>query len=402
MFMCVLLCHANLLTFLKIMAAQKNIAILGSTGSVGQNSLEVIKNFPDHFRATYLTTNQNIDLLQQQISQVHPKGVVVLDDCKASELRKRVDQSVEVLSGERGLQSVVARDDVDIVISSLVGFAGLKPTVDAIRHRKRIALANKETLVVAGSLVTSLVREFGVDLIPIDSEHSAIMQCLAGEDRSYVAKLILTASGGPFLNVPLETFASLTVEEALNHPKWKMGSKITIDSATLMNKGLEVIEAHWLFGLPANRISVVIHPQSIIHSMVEFIDGSVKAQLGLPDMKLPIQYALSYPERWPMNGARVDFPALQTMTFFEPDREKFRCLTLANEALSLGGTAPAVLNAANEMAVKAFLDHRITFEKIPNLIERALGSQKTRLNPDLQDVIEADLQARSFVGTLLR
>lgn len=398
----VLLCHANLLTFSEIMAVQKNIALLGSTGSIGRNSLEVIRSYPDRFRATYLTTNKNIDLLQDQIGEFRPKGVVVLDECKASELRGRLDSSVEVLSGESGLERVVTRDDVDIVISSLVGFAGLKPTIAAIRHRKRIALANKETLVVAGSLITALVREYGVELLPVDSEHSAIFQCLVGEDRSRVAKLILTASGGPFLNTPAESFRALTVEEALIHPKWKMGSKITIDSSTLMNKGLEVIEAHWLFGLPGERIHVVIHPQSIIHSMVEFIDGSVKAQLGVPDMKLPIQYALSYPERWPMNGARVDFPALGSMTFSEPDRNKFRCLGLAFDALALGGTAPAVLNAANEVAVKAFLERAISFEKIPTVIERALTRHKTRPGPDIQDIIEADRQTRQFVGTLLQ
>ena len=383
------------------MSTHKNIAILGSTGSIGQNSLEVIGNFPDRFATTYLTANTNIDLLEQQIQRFHPRGVVVLDAGCAATLRGRVDSSVEVLCGEDGLVRAVTRDDVDIVISSLVGFAGLNPTIAAIQHRKRIALANKETLVVAGGLITSLVKECGVDLLPVDSEHSAILQCLAGEDRSLVTRLILTASGGPFLNTPFESFPTLTVENALSHPNWKMGNKITIDSATLMNKGLEVIEAHWLFGLPAEKIHVVIHPQSIIHSMVEFVDGSIKAQLGLPDMKLPIQYALSYPERWPMNGARVDFPALRSMTFFEPDRAKFRCLGLAYDALSLGGTAPAILNAANEMAVSAFLQHRISFEKIPIVIERALSLHKTRPNPDLQDIIEADRQVRALVGTLL-
>lgn len=383
------------------MPTRKNIAILGSTGSIGKNSLEVIRNFPNRFAATYLTANTNIDLLEQQIQLFHPRGVVVLDEGRAAALRNSLDGSVEVLSGENGLMQVVTRDDVDIVISSLVGFAGLRPTIAAIQHRKRIALANKETLVVAGGLITSLVKECGVDLLPVDSEHSAILQCLAGEDPSLVTRLILTASGGPFLNTPAELFATLTVQSALSHPNWKMGNKITIDSATLMNKGLEVIEAHWLFSLAAEKIHVVIHPQSIIHSMVEFIDGSIKAQLGLPDMKLPIQYALSYPERWPMNGARVDFPALRSMTFFEPDRAKFRCLDLAFHALSLGGTAPAILNAANEMAVSAFLQHRITFEKIPVIIERALSLHKTRPCPDLQDIIEADRQGRALVETLL-
>ncbi len=384
------------------MSAQKNVAILGSTGSIGANSLEVIRNFPQLFRAAYLTTNRNIDLLQEQISLFRPKGVVVLDEGKASELRTRIDTSVEVLTGTSGLEHVVTREDVDIVISALVGFAGLNPTIAAIRHRKRIALANKETLVVAGSLIMSLVREYGVDLLPVDSEHSAIFQCLVGEDRSRIAKLLLTASGGPFLNFPAESFSTLTVEGALNHPRWKMGNKITIDSSTLMNKGLEVIEAHWLFGLPGERIHVVIHPQSVIHSMVEFVDGSVKAQLGVPDMKLPIQYALSYPERWPMNGSRIDFPALQSMTFFEPDREKFRCLGLAYDALALGGTAPAVLNAANEVAVNSFLNHKISFDKIPTVIERALTMHKTRPNPEIQDIIEIDRQTRDFVGTLLK
>jgi 1-deoxy-D-xylulose-5-phosphate reductoisomerase len=277
----------------------------------------------------------------------------------------------------------------------------LKPTIAAIEHKKRIALANKETLVVAGALITSLVREHGVELLPVDSEHSAIFQCLAGEDRGLIARLILTASGGPFLNVPRESFASITVEEALRHPNWSMGNKITIDSSTLMNKGLEVIEAHWLFGLPAERIQVVIHPQSIIHSMVEFVDGSIKAQLGVPDMKLPIQYALSYPDRWPMNGARVDFPALRSMTFFEPDRVRFPCLSLAYDALSTGGVAPTVLNAANEVAVAAFLEKRISFEKIPILIERALNHGENRSNPELDHILKADSSTRSFVETLL-
>ncbi len=380
--------------------ATKNIAILGSTGSIGQNSLEVIGGFSNRFRATYLTTNTNITLLQKQIREFRPRGVVVLDKRAASELRKTVGDGLEVLCGEEGLEQIVARDDVDIVISALVGFAGLKPTVEAIKHRKTIALANKETLVVAGELMMSLVKEYGVQLIPVDSEHSAILQCLLGEDRSTIARLILTASGGPFLNTPKEAFSSIRVEEALNHPNWKMGNKITVDSATLMNKGLEVIEAHWLFDLPAERIGVVIHPQSIIHSMVEFVDGSVKAQLGLPDMKLPIQFALTYPDRSPMNGARVDFPRLGSMTFFEPDRDKFRCLQLASDALGLGGTALAVLNAANEVAVSAFLNRRISFEKIPLMIEHALAKHTVRRSPELHDIVEIDLQTRNFVGTL--
>jgi 1-deoxy-D-xylulose-5-phosphate reductoisomerase len=380
---------------------RKHIAILGSTGSIGKTSLEVIKASQDRFVPTYLTANTNIDLLRRQISAFKPKGVVVLDPARAGELKALVGTSVEVLCGEKGLEEIVSRDDVDIVIRSLVGFAGLKPTIAAIKNRKTVALANKETLVVAGEIIMALVKEYGINLLPVDSEHSAILQCLTGEDRSHVARLILTASGGPFLNTPKEQFGSITVDQALNHPNWRMGRKITVDSATLMNKGLEVIEAHWLFGLPPSKIGVVIHPQSIIHSMVEYIDGSVKAQLGLPDMKLPIQYALTYPARFPMNGERIDFPKLQSMTFFTPDHSKFPCLRLAYDALQAGGTCPAALNAANEVAVAGFLDRKTTFERIPELIERALAAHKVQAAADLATVIEADRSTRRFVWSLI-
>jgi 1-deoxy-D-xylulose-5-phosphate reductoisomerase len=379
----------------------KHIAILGSTGSIGRNCLSVIHNLPERFNITYLTTNTNIELLQNQIAHFHPRGVVVLDEAKAAALQALVGNSIEVLAGREGLLEIVRRDDVDLVINSIVGFAGLKPTVEAIKHRKHIALANKETLVVAGELVTALVREYGVHLVPIDSEHSAILQCLAGEDRNSASRIILTASGGPLLNTPEDAFASITVEQALNHPNWKMGNKITIDSATLMNKGLEVIEAHWLFNVPIERIDVVIHPQSIIHSMVEFVDGSIKAQLGLPDMKIPIQYALTYPERCPLNGSRIDFPKLQSMTFFAPDRKKFPCLQLAYDAMALGGTAPAIMNAANEVAVQAFLEKKIPFHRIPELIERALAKQTNHVSPDLEHTFQSDHKTREYVRTLL-
>jgi 1-deoxy-D-xylulose-5-phosphate reductoisomerase len=379
----------------------KHIAILGSTGSIGRNCLSVIHNLKDRFTITYLTTNTNIELLQNQIEHFHPRGVVVLDESKAAVLQSMIGDSVEVLAGREGLLEIVRRDNVDLIINSIVGFAGLKPTVEAIKHRKHIALANKETLVVAGELVTSLVKEYGIHLVPIDSEHSAILQCLAGEDWNSARRIILTASGGPLLNTPKDAFASITVEQALNHPNWKMGNKITIDSATLMNKGLEVIEAHWLFGLPIERIDVVIHPQSIIHSMVEFVDGSIKAQLGMPDMKLPIQYALTYPERCLMNGSRVDFPKLQSMTFFEPDRNKFRCLQLAYDAMALGGTAPAIMNAANEIAVQAFLEKKIPFHRIPELIEQALAKQTNHVSPDLEHTFQSDRKAREYVRSLL-
>ncbi|MGA7162032.1 MAG: 1-deoxy-D-xylulose-5-phosphate reductoisomerase [Bacteroidota bacterium] len=377
---------------------QKNIAILGSTGSIGKNSLEVIANFPDQFKISYLTINNNVDGLCDQVRRFRPKGVVVLDKRSAAECKRRFDGTTEVLDGEEGLKEIVQRDDVDVVISSLVGFAGLKPTIAAIKAKKKIALANKETLVAAGEIIMKLVKETGAILIPVDSEHSAIFQCMVGEASSSVGKIILTASGGPFLNTPLEKLQKVTVEQALNHPNWKMGNKVTIDSSTLMNKGLEVIEARWLFGIPADKIDIVIHPQSIIHSMVEFVDGSVKAQLGVPDMKLPIQYALTYPERAMSSFGRVDFPILKEMTFFTPDLDRFQCLRLAYDALQEGGTMPAALNAANEIAVKRFLEGKISFLQIPETIRRAMEHHSAITSPTLDDIIEADTSTRQFAA----
>jgi 1-deoxy-D-xylulose-5-phosphate reductoisomerase len=373
---------------------QKNIAILGSSGSIGKNSLEVIANFPDQFKISYLTVNKNIDTLCEQVQHFKPRGVVVLDECLAAACKKRVNGTTEVLVGEAGL------DDVDVVISSLVGFAGLKPTISAIKAKKKIALANKETLVVAGEIIMRLVKENGVTLIPVDSEHSAIFQCLVGESNSQIDKIILTASGGPFLSTTKDELCRVTIQQALNHPNWKMGSKITIDSATLMNKGLEVIEAHWLFGLPADKIEVVIHPQSIIHSMVEFIDGSVKAQLGIPDMKIPIQYALTYPDRALSKFVRIDFPKLKEMTFFEPDLDRFQCLQLAFDALHTAGTMPAALNAANEIAVERFLNGKISFLQIPETICRTMEQHTSKSSPTLEDIIEADSSARTFAKSI--
>ena len=381
-------------------ARQTNIAILGSSGSIGRNSLEVIANFPDQFKASYLTVNNNIDALCDQVQRFRPKGVVVLDPEFAAACKKRVNGTTEVLSGEEGLEEVVQRDDVDVVISSLVGFAGLKPTIRAIEAKKNIALANKETLVVAGEIIMRLVKQYGVSLVPIDSEHSAIFQCLVGESGKNISKIILTASGGPFLNSTKEELQSVTVEQALKHPNWKMGSKITIDSATLMNKGLEVIEAHWLFGVPAEKIEVVVHPQSIIHSMVEFVDGSVKAQLGVPDMKIPIQYALTFPERAASKFLRVDFPRLREMTFFKPDMERFRCLGLGFDALKTGGTMPAALNAANEVAVKRFLDGKITFLQISQIICQTMEHHVSKTSPTLAQIIEADGWARTYAASV--
>jgi 1-deoxy-D-xylulose-5-phosphate reductoisomerase len=379
----------------------RNIAVLGSTGSIGRSALDVIRSHPQRFKAIVLTAHSNMRLLAQQIQEFRPAAVVVGKPESVKVIEDAVGHSVEILTGEQGLEEVVARDDINVVISSLVGFAGLRPTITAIRHKKTVALANKETLVVGGEIIMRLIKNHGVQLIPVDSEHSAIFQCLQGEDPRTIAKLILTASGGPFREMSADRFQTITVEAALKHPNWAMGPKITIDSATLMNKGLEVIEAHWLFGLSSEKIKVVVHPQSIIHSMVEFVDGSIKAQLGLPDMKLPIQYALTFPERWPMNGERVDFPKLGAMSFCEPDLSRFPCLALAYEALEQGGTAPAVLNAANEVAVANFLERRIAFTDIPALIRKALDHQHAGPATELEHIIEADRNARAFVTSLV-
>lgn len=374
-----------------------NICILGSTGSIGKSSLEVIANFPDRFRVSCLTANKNVDLLRRQTERFRPDAVAVLDEPSASRFRHSINGAPRVYSGTGGLREMVEGTDIDVVINSMVGFAGLHPTIDAIRLGKRIALANKETLVVAGELITRLMKEHHASLVPIDSEHSAILQCLAGENPEHINRLILTASGGPFLDLEKREFGKVTVEAALKHPNWKMGNKITIDSATLMNKGLEVIEAHWLFNLPPEKIEVLIHPQSIVHSMVEFFDGSIKAQLGVPDMKIPIQYALTYPDRAASGFRRIDFTELRQMTFSKPDVSKFECLQLAYDALRAGGTAPAILNAANEIAVDLFLRGGITFDRIPRLIRFALEGVPVKQAPTLEEIIETDRAAREFV-----
>jgi len=375
----------------------KNIAILGSTGSIGQSSLQVVENAPDRFRVRCLAVKKNIEQLQEQIRRYQPESVAVLDEIAASKLRKVLNGSVRLYEGEDGLLELMTSGSFDVVISSFVGFAGLKPTLRAIEQGMTVALANKETLVVAGEIIMKKAQQHGARIIPIDSEHSAILQCLRGENPATISRLVLTASGGPFLNLDKKHFDAITVEQALQHPRWKMGDKITIDSATLMNKGLEVIEAHWLFQLPSEKIEVIIHPQSIIHSMVEFVDGSVKAQMGVPDMKIPIQYALTYPDRVPSSFARIDFVELKEMTFYKPDLEKFECLALAYRALESGGMAPAVLNAANEVAVEAFLGRKIKFSAIPRLIRQALDYFPAAGAPDLDAIVEADRQTRDFV-----
>jgi 1-deoxy-D-xylulose-5-phosphate reductoisomerase len=378
----------------------KNVFILGSTGSIGVNTLNVIRNFPDRFNVSALTLNTNINLLLEQVEEFKPELVVVKEKAAAEQVKNQLPSNCQLLVGSEGLMNAASEAEYDIFVGAMVGYAGLAPTIEAIKRGKRIALANKETLVAAGEVVNNLCKECGAEIIPVDSEHSAIYQCLVGESINEVEKLIITASGGPFLNKDKSFFKQATVDEALNHPNWKMGNKVTIDSATMMNKGLEVIEAHWLFGLPTEKIDVVVHPQSIVHSMVQFRDGSIKAQMGLPDMKLPIQYALSYPERLENDFERTDMPTIGALNFYEPDFEKFECLKLAFDVLEAGGTAPCVLNAANEVAVDKFLNREIKFSQIPELIGKALEKIGNDRLPDLDTIFECDSETRNFVRTL--
>jgi len=378
----------------------KKVLILGSTGSIGINTLNVIRNFSEEFKITALTVNTRIDLLEPQINEFKPGTVVVKNEKQGLELRNKISNKCTVLTGEQGLIDAASNLDYDIFVGAMVGFSGLGPALEAIKRGKIIALANKETLVVAGELVTRMCKTYGAKLIPIDSEHSAIFQCLEGENKNSVEKLILTASGGPFLNKKKSALEAVTVSEALSHPNWKMGNKITIDSASMMNKGLEIIEAHWLFEIEKDKIEVVVHPQSIIHSMVQFVDGSIKAQLGLPDMKLPIQYALTYPSRFANNYKRVNLPKIGDLTFFSPDMEKFECLKLAYKVLDEGGTAPCILNAANEVAVDKFLKGKIKFSSIPRFINMALDKLENHKSPDVETIFECDKETREFVLTL--
>lgn len=375
----------------------KKILILGSTGSIGVNTIEIARLFPEKFELIGLTANNNIELLRKQIEEFHPKVVVVRDEAKSKELKEQIGNQCEILTGDQGLLEITQRDNYDILVSALVGFAGLAPTIEAIKLKKRIALANKETLVTAGKIVIDLCKKFNAELIPVDSEHSAIFQCLNGENKKDIQKIILTASGGPFLSKTKKDLEKVTIEDALKHPNWKMGSKITIDSATMMNKGLEVIEAYWLFNLPKEKIEVIIHPQSIIHSMVEFNDGSIKAQLSTPDMKLPILYALTFPERYHFNAVQTDFKKINQLTFFEPDFDKFACLKIAYDVIGEGGTASCVLNAANEVAVDKFLSGKIKFNQIPEIINDALNTINNIHNADLETIVEFDFKTRDFL-----
>jgi len=374
---------------------QKRIAILGSTGSIGTQALEVISAHPDKFEVEVLTAQNNVELLIEQSIRYKPNMVVIGKE----DLYERVKSALEsypikVYCGADAIAQVTTFDSVDMVLTAMVGFSGLKPTIEAIRAGKSIALANKETLVVAGELIMKEAEANRVSIIPVDSEHSAIYQCLAGEGNNPIEKIILTASGGPFREWGLKELEGVTPDQALRHPNWCMGPKITIDSATLMNKGLEVIEARWLFGVGADEIEVVVHPQSIIHSMVQFSDGSIKAQMGLPDMRLPIQYAFSYPHRFESDFERFDFLKHSSLTFEQPDTKIFRNLALSYEALRKGGNWPCILNAANEVAVEAFLKEKIGFLQIADVIESTLGKSTYIKAPQLEDYFNSDLQAR--------
>ncbi len=381
---------------------KKGIAILGSTGSIGIQALEVISENNDLFDVEVLTANENSRLLIKQAKIYNPNSVVIVNENKYDEVYSALNPlNIKVYSGQNSLEQIVESEKIDVVLTAVVGYSGLIPTISAIKNGKKIALANKETLVVAGELITRLSLEYGAEIIPVDSEHSAIFQCLVGEEKNPIEKIILTASGGPFRGQTREELISITKEQALKHPNWSMGAKITIDSATLMNKGLEVIEAKWLFNLTKKQIDVVVHPQSIIHSAIQFEDGSIKAQLGLPDMKLPIQYALGFPYRIKNNFKRFNFLDFSKLTFEEPDIKTFKNLALSYKAMESGGNAPCILNAANEVAVNAFLKNEIAFLKMPDLIDNCLEKINFVKNPTLEDYIETDRQTRILAKTLI-
>lgn len=382
----------------KATTKKRNIAILGSTGSIGTQAVEIIRDNRDRFVAYALTANRNADLLIAQARLLEPEIVVIADEELYPKVKNALkDLPIKVWTGAQAISDAAAATDIDIVLTAMVGYAGLAPTLAAIEARKVVALANKETLVVAGSLIRSLATKANSPIIPVDSEHSAIAQCLVGEHNS-IEKIILTASGGPFLHRTKKELASVTPEQALKHPNWSMGAKVTIDSASMMNKGFEMIEAHWLFDVKPSEIEIVVHPESIVHSMVQFADGSIKAQLGLPDMRLPISYALGLTDRVPNSYPRVDFTA-RPLTFLEPDLERFPNLTLAYEAVKLGGTAACALNAANEIAVEAFLQGRVPFLRMSDILEATMHHHTHIADPSLEDLIATDLEARHFASS---
>lgn len=381
---------------------KKQIAILGSTGSIGSQALQVVAEHPDLYEVYALTANNSVEQLIQQARQFMPEAVVIANENKYEELKQALaGLPIKVYAGVEALCQVVESGPIDIVLSAMVGYAGLKPTINAIKARKQIALANKETLVVAGELINSLANTYKAPILPVDSEHSAIFQCLAGEFNNPIEKIILTASGGPFRTCSLEQLSLVKKEQALKHPNWEMGAKITIDSASMMNKGFEVIEAKWLFGVRPDQIEVVVHPQSVIHSMVQFEDGSVKAQLGMPDMRLPIQYAFSYPYRIKSSFERIDFTKCTNLTFEQPDTKRFRNLALAYEAMNKGGNMPCIVNAANEVVVAAFLRDEIGFLQMSDVIEQTMCKVPYINQPDYDDYVATDAEARRIAAGLI-
>lgn len=389
---------------IKVMTMKKQqICILGSTGSIGTQALDVIRQHPDRYEAYCLTANNSVDKLVAQAREFSPACVVIANEDHYKEVQDALSDrpDIKVYAGKEALNEVVEAGPVDMVLASMVGFSGLVPTIHAIKAGKKICLANKETLVVAGELILDLVRRHHVALLPVDSEHSAIFQCLYGEDADQVDKILLTCSGGPFRLFTQEQLEHVTAADALKHPTWDMGAKITIDSASLMNKGFEVMEARWLFGVPADRIEVLIHPQSVIHSGVQFVDGAVKAQLGVPDMRLPIQYAFSFPERLPLQGERLDLFKMGHLDFFRPDQEKFRCLALAYEAIGKGGNMPCILNAANEVANLAFRQGRLSFLGMADVISKTMEQATFDATPDLEVYLQTDREARAIASGLI-
>lgn len=379
---------------------KRQIAILGSTGSIGTQALQVIKEHPDLYEVYALTANNQVDLLARQAREFQPEAVVIANEDKYPALKEALsDLPVKVYAGKDALAQIVESQPIDIVLTAMVGYAGLLPTMNAIRAGKTIALANKETMVVAGEIINALAQEYHTPILPVDSEHSAIFQCL--EVNNPVSKVILTASGGPFRTYTIDQLRTVTKAQALHHPNWHMGAKITIDSASMMNKGFEVIEAKWLFGVRPEQIEVVVHPQSVIHSMVEFEDGAVKAQLGVPDMRLPIQYAFSYPKRVSLSGERLDFAKYNTLTFEKPDTERFRNLALAYEALHQGGNMPCIVNAANEVVVAAFLEDKISFLGMSEVIEKTMGKVSFIQRPRYEDYVATDAETRRIAAELV-
>lgn len=376
----------------------KKIGILGSTGSIGTQTLEIVRSNPD-LQVIALAAGSNVSLMEQQVREFHPMLAVMGSEEAATDLKNRIaDTDTRVSAGMEGMLELAILPQMEVLVTAIVGMIGIRPTIAAIKAGKTIALANKETLVTAGHIIMPLAKEKGVSILPVDSEHSAIFQSMHGENRERVSKILLTASGGPFRGKRTEELQDITVEDALKHPNWSMGRKITVDSATLVNKGLEVMEAKWLFDVEPEQIQVVVHPQSIIHSMVEYVDGGIMAQLGMPDMKLPIQYALFYPDRRPMNGRRVDFFALKSISFEEPDIKTFRGLQLAYDAIAAGGSMPTVFNAANEKAVGLFLDKKIRFLAIYDLIQGAMEQHKVIANPTVDEILEAEAQAHAYIS----